>query len=49
MKGKCLEELPGVKIAEVSHETGTAALALDSDISDTVLKKAVEEQGYKVI
>ncbi len=46
---KCLEELPEVDEAIVSHETGTAVLKLNADVSDDVLKKTVEDQGYKVI
>lgn len=45
---KCLEELPEVKEAVVSHEKGTAVVTLTGDISDDVLKKAVEEQDYEV-
>ncbi len=43
---KCLEELPQVSEAVVSHESGTALLKLNGDISDEVLKKTVEDQGY---
>lgn len=46
---KCLEALPEVKEAVVSHEAGTAVVTLDCDISDDVLKKTVEDQDYKVI
>lgn len=46
---KCLEELPEVIQAVVSHETGTATVTLSKEISDEVLKKTVEEQGYKVL
>lgn len=46
---KCLEALPEVKEAVVSHEAGTAVVTLDRDISDDVLKKTVEDQDYKVI
>ncbi len=46
---KCLEELPEVAEAVVSHESGTAVITLNSDVSDDVLKKIVEDQGYKVI
>lgn len=45
---KSLEELPEVKEAVVSHEKGTAVVTLTGDISDDVLKKAVEEQDYEV-
>lgn len=46
---KTLEALPQVDEARVSHTDGEAILTLNSDISDSELKKAVEEQGYKVL
>ena len=46
---KCLEALPQIDKADVSHEKGTAVITLNSEISGDVIKKAVEEQGYKVI
>ena len=46
---KVLEALDGVETAEVSHEKGTAVVTLSSAGEDDVLKKAVEEQDYKVI
>lgn len=45
---KCLEALDGVESAEVSHEKGTAVVTLSAEVSDEVLKKAVEEQDYPV-
>ena len=45
---KVLEALAEVDSAEVSHEAGTAAVTLNSDVSDEVLKKTVEDQDYKV-
>ncbi len=36
-------------MANVSHEEGTAVVALSADVSDEVLKKAVEDQDYTVI
>ncbi len=45
---KCLEALPQVDEAAVSHEAGTAVLKLNAEISDDELKKTVEEQDYKV-
>lgn len=45
---KCLEALPEVESAEVSHEAGTAVVTLQREITDEVLKKTVEEQDYKV-
>ncbi|MCH5296087.1 MAG: heavy metal translocating P-type ATPase [Ruminococcus sp.] len=44
-----LEALPEVDSAVASHEKGTAELVLNKEISDEILKKTVEEQGYKVI
>ena len=46
---KSLEAIDGVKSADVSHEKGTAEIKLSKDVSDDILKKAVEDQGYKVI
>ncbi|MGN1148556.1 MAG: metal-transporting ATPase, partial [Lachnospiraceae bacterium] len=46
---KALEALPEVTEAVVSHETGTAVVKLGAEISDEVLKKAVEDQDYKVV
>ncbi len=46
---KCLEALPQVDAADVSHEEGRAVVTLNAQIADDVLKKAVEDQDYKVI
>ncbi|MGN0515943.1 heavy metal translocating P-type ATPase, partial [Eubacterium sp.] len=46
---KALEMLDGVTNAEVSHKSGTAVVTTEKEISDDILKHAVEEQGYKVI
>ncbi len=46
---KALEAVAGVSEAVVSHEKGNAVLTLVSDVSDEVLKKAVEDQDYKVL
>lgn len=43
-----LEELPQVTSAEVSHESGTAKVTLNADISDDALKAVVEAKGYTV-
>ncbi len=45
---KALEALEGVKEATASHEAGTAVVTLTGEVTDEALKKAVEEQGYKV-
>lgn len=44
-----LEGLAQVSQAEVSHEKGTAVVTLTAEVSNDVLKKAVEDQGYNVI
>lgn len=46
---KCLEALPEVSEAAVSHEAGTAVVTLSAELADDVLKKTVEDQDYKVI
>ena len=45
---KALEALPAVDEAVVSHEAGTAIVTLNVEVSDADLKKAVEDQDYKV-
>lgn len=45
---KSLEALDQVQEAVVSHETGTAVVTLRADVDDSVLKKTVEDQDYKV-
>ena len=44
-----LEGLAQVSQAEVSHEKGTAVVILTAEVSNDVLKKTVEDQGYNVI
>jgi len=46
---KCLEAVPGVASAAVSHKEGTAVVTLNEDVAYDVLKKAVEDQDYKVV
>lgn len=46
---KVLEALPEVDEAMVSHENGTAVLTLNANVSDEVLKKTVENEGYEVV
>lgn len=45
---KTLEGISGVKSAVVSHENGTAIVELESNLDSSILKKAVEDQDYKV-
>ena len=44
-----LEALGEVETAEVSHEQGTAVVTLRAPVSDEVLVKTVEAQGYRVV
>ncbi len=46
---KCLEEIDGVTEAVVSHENDSATVKLSKAVPFDVLKKTVEDQGYKVI
>ena len=46
---KTLEALGNVAGAEVSHKAGTAVLSLSGDVDDAVIKKAIEDKGYKVV
>ncbi len=45
---KCLEALPQVEEAVADHKKGCAVVTLSGEISDETLKKAVEDQDYKV-
>ncbi len=45
---KCLEALPQVEEAVADHKKGCAVVTLSGEISDEALKKAVEDQDYKV-
>jgi Cu2+-exporting ATPase len=45
---KALEALPQVDEAKVSHESGTAEVTLNAELSNDVLKKTVEDKDYKV-
>ena len=46
---KVLEALPQVEEAVVSHEDGTAIVTLVEEVADDILRKAVEDQDYKVL
>ena len=46
---KALEALTGVEKAVADHNAGTAVVTLSADVADDVLKKAVEDQDYKVV
>ncbi len=46
---KVLEATAGIANADVSHETGIALVRMDSDVSDEVLTKIIEDEGYKVL
>ena len=44
-----IEEIDGVAAAVVSHKEGNAVVTLEKDIDVSVLKKTVEDAGYKVL
>ena len=44
-----LEALPCVKSAAVSHESGTAEIACECGCDEALLRKTVEDAGYKVL
>ena len=46
---KALEAVPGVESAVASHKDGTAVVTMSQDVPYETLKKAVEDQDYKVI
>ena len=46
---KALLAVDGVEDAIVSHETGTAKLSLSHDVSNEILKQAVEAKDYTVV
>ncbi len=46
---KALEAVPGVVEAAPSHTAGSAVVTLERDVDPAVLKKAVEDQGYRVV
>jgi len=45
---KALEALEGVISADVSHDKGTAVVALEKNVADDILTKAVEDKDFKV-
>ena len=46
---KVLTAIDGVDDDKVSHEAGTAIVTLNGDVEDEAMKKAVEDQDYKVV
>ncbi len=46
---KALEAVAGVESAVADHNANTAVVTLSADVADDVLKKAVEDQDYKVL
>ena len=46
---KALEAIEGVESAVADHTAGTAVVTLTSEVSDDVLRKAVEDQDYRVL
>ncbi len=46
---QALEALPEVNGAKVDHTAGTAVVALGAPLADAVLKRTVEDKGYRVV
>lgn len=46
---KALEAIEGVESAVADHNANTAVVTLSADVADDVLRKAVEDQDYKVV
>ena len=46
---KTLEAVSGVRSATVSYEKGTAVVSLEKPTEESILRCAVEAQGYKVL
>ena len=45
---KALEALPGVAAATADHTTGMVHVELNAEVSESVLRAAIEEEGYHV-
>lgn len=43
-----LRALDGVESVKADHEKGEVALTLTKDVDDSVLRSAVEKEGYEV-
>ena len=43
-----LLDIEGVSSAEVSHETGTAVVQINGDVTDEQLTKAITDRDYTV-
>ncbi len=46
---KALEAIDGVESVVASHEKGTAVITLSAEVSEELLRKTVENEGYKVL
>lgn len=46
---KLLEGMDGISGAVVSHETGTAVITAEKEPDEAALRKAIEEDGYKLV
>ena len=46
---KALEAVAGVENAVADHQTNTAVVTLSTEVADDALRKAVEDQDYKVL
>ncbi|MBE5972544.1 MAG: heavy metal translocating P-type ATPase [Lachnoclostridium sp.] len=46
---KVVEKIPGVESAVASHTEGTVVITMTEEVDMAVIKKAIEDQDYKVI
>ena len=44
-----IEGVPGVQVKSISHATGSARIAMPGEKEIAAVKKAIEEEGYKVL
>ena len=49
MVQKTLEKIDGVTQADVSFKTGEAKITLSKEVSDEILKSAIEQKDYEVV
>ena len=46
---KVVEAIPGVESAVASHTEGTVVITMSEEVAMDVIKKAIEDQDFKVI
>ena len=46
---KALEGLDGIESAVVSHDAGTAVITMSKEVSEDVIKAAIEEKDFEYV